>query len=73
MNPNFPNAYLFIKDQALAYTVSSFWLANYFSLTTIKFQSKVTVQFKTEGNGQNEIVSYMDRSEVKLLKSKKIL
>ena len=27
---------------------------------------KVTVQFETEGNGQNEIVSYMDRSEVKL-------
>ena len=29
---------------------------------------KVTVQFETKGNlsGQNEIVSYMDRSEVKL-------
>ena len=27
---------------------------------------KVTVQFKTEGNGQNEIFSHMDRSEVKL-------
>ena len=27
---------------------------------------KVTVQFKTEGNGQNEIVSRMDESEVKL-------
>ena len=27
---------------------------------------KVTVQFETEGNGQNEIVSSMDRSEVKL-------
>ena len=27
---------------------------------------KVTVQFQTEGNGQNEIVSHMDRSEVKL-------
>ena len=27
---------------------------------------KVTVQFETEGNGQNEIVSRMDRSEVKL-------
>ena len=27
---------------------------------------KVTVQFETEGNGQNEIVSDMDRSEVKL-------
>ena len=27
---------------------------------------KVTVQFETEGNGQNEIVSNMDRSEVKL-------
>ena len=24
------------------------------------------VQFETEGNGQNEIVSYMDRSEVKI-------
>ena len=27
---------------------------------------KVTVQFETEGNGQNEIFSRMDRSEVKL-------
>ena len=27
---------------------------------------KITVQFETERNGQNEIVSHMDRSEVKL-------
>ena len=27
---------------------------------------KVTVQFETEGNSQNEIVSNKDRSEVKL-------
>ena len=27
---------------------------------------KVTVRFETEGNGQNEIVSHMDRSEIKL-------
>ena len=27
---------------------------------------KVTVQFETEGNGQNDIGSYMDRSKVKL-------
>ena len=27
---------------------------------------KVTVQFETEGNGQNDIISRMDRSEVKL-------
>ena len=27
---------------------------------------KVTVHFETEGNGQNEIVSHMDSSEVKL-------
>ena len=27
---------------------------------------KVTVQFETEGNGQNEIVSNMDRLDVKL-------
>ena len=26
---------------------------------------KVTVQFITEGNSQNEIVSHMDRSEAK--------
>ena len=32
---------------------------------------KVTVQFETEGNGQNKIVSNMDRSEVKLSISKK--
>ena len=30
------------------------------------FVVKVIVQFETEGNGQNEIVSSMDRSEVKL-------
>ena len=30
------------------------------------FAVKLTVQFETEGNGQNEIVSHMDRSEVKL-------
>ena len=30
------------------------------------FILKVTVQFETEGNGQNEVVSHMDRSEVKL-------
>ena len=28
--------------------------------------SKVTVQFETERIGKNEIVSHMDRSEVKL-------
>ena len=27
---------------------------------------KITVQFETEGNSQNEIASNMDRSEVKL-------
>ena len=27
---------------------------------------KVTVQFETEGNGQNEIFRHMDGSEVKL-------
>ena len=27
---------------------------------------KVTVQFETEGNGQNETVSHMNRSELKL-------
>ena len=32
---------------------------------------KVTVQFETEGNGQNEVVSIMDRSEVKLSISEK--
>ena len=34
------------------------------------FPRKVTVQFETEGNGQNEIFSHMDRSEVKLEISK---
>ena len=33
---------------------------------TIIFTFKVTVQIETEGNGQNEIFSQMDRSEVKL-------
>ena len=32
---------------------------------------KVTVQFETEGNGQNEIASHMDRSEVKLANNEK--
>ena len=32
---------------------------------------KATVQFETKGNGQNEIVSHMDRSEVKLQSSEK--
>ena len=32
---------------------------------------KVTVQFETEGNGQNEILSYMERSEVELRNSEK--
>ena len=32
---------------------------------------KVTVQFETEGNGQNEIVGNMDRFEEKLLISEK--
>ena len=32
---------------------------------------KFTVQFETEGNGQNEIFSHMDRSEVKLENSEK--
>ena len=32
---------------------------------------KVTVQFETEGSGQNEIVSRMDRQEVKLQNLKK--
>ena len=32
---------------------------------------KVTVQFETEGNGQNEIASHMDRSEVNLANNEK--
>ena len=32
---------------------------------------KVTVQFETEGSGQNEIVSRMDRQEVKLQNKEK--
>ena len=38
---------------------------------TIKSTVKVTIQFETEGNGQNEIVSHMDRSEVKLKNNEK--
>ena len=33
---------------------------------SLKTQVKVTVQFDTEKNGQNEIVSLMDRSEANL-------
>ena len=36
------------------------------SLAKFSKQLNVTVQFETKGNGQNEIVSHMDRSEVKL-------
>ena len=36
-----------------------------------QWQFKVTVQLETEGNGRNEIVSHMDRSEVKLWNSEK--
>ena len=32
----------------------------------VQLAVKVTVQFETEGNDRNEIVSHMDRSEVKL-------
>ena len=34
---------------------------------------KVIVQFETEGNGQNEIVRHMNRSEVKLKIAKNIV
>ena len=33
---------------------------------TVQFEDKVTVQFETEGNSQNEIVSHVDISKVKL-------
>ena len=39
-------------------------------LRTSRF--KATVQFEIEGNGQNEIVSNMDRLEVKHFKNLKI-
>ena len=32
---------------------------------------KVTVQFETQGNGQNEIFSHMDRSEIRLYNNEK--
>ena len=37
-----------------------------FQKKTQVIQLKVTVPFETEANGQNEIVSHIDRSEVKL-------
>ena len=40
--------------------------SNMFYVVCIFKLFKVTVQFETEGNGQNEIFSHMDRSEVKL-------
>ena len=43
----------------------------FFSFSQPQHVLKVTVQFETEGNGQNEIVSNMDRSEVKLSISEK--
>ena len=52
------------------------WYYNYWGLTIIRNGSilhfrktillKVTVQFETEGRGQNEIFSHVDRLEVKL-------
>ena len=48
----------------------------YFSISCKSVSSatpslKVTAQFETEGNGQNEIVSHVDRSEVNLSISEK--
>ena len=45
------------KQSGLSKTLTRFWTVN---------SVKVTVQFEIEGNCQNEIVSHMDRSEVKL-------
>ena len=50
-------------------TASTSFLVRYSSfdfVVTKHFFLKVTVQFETEGNSQNEIFSHMDRSEVKL-------
>ena len=33
----------------------------------------LSFQFQTEGNGQNEIISRMDRSEVNLTKGEKVV
>ena len=47
--------------------ITSLWSALAEPISTKTFLSfKVTVQFETEGNGQNEAVSYMYKSEVKL-------
>ena len=37
-----------------------------YTTVTLLSTLKVTVQFETEGNGQNKIISPMDRSELKL-------
>ena len=42
------------------------WDLHVYILWASDYNVKVTVQFETEGNGQNEFVSHMDRSEVKL-------
>ena len=45
---------------------SEFYLQVYIlELLPYFFSAKVTVQFETEGNEQNEIASNMDRLEVK--------
>ena len=48
------------SDQSFYFQVYILELLPYF------FSVKVTVQFETEGNEQNEIASNMDRLEVKL-------
>ena len=52
---------------------SAFNTENYFSLFVNSsfhllrnIPIKIAVQFETEGNGQNDIVSHMDRLKVKL-------
>ena len=46
-------------------------LCGFYCMYRWAIQFKVNVQFETKGNGQNEIVSNMDRSEVKISISEK--
>ena len=50
--------------------MGKYWLSRLYQysqlLLSVEWMVKVTVQYETEGNGQNKIVSHMDRSGVKL-------
>ena len=58
------NPFFFLENQPLGCRYVPVYLITIF--LSFDIELKVTVQFETEENGQNEIFSHMDKSEVKL-------